>query len=447
MASSVLWATCDVMVYPPPAVFCSLHKRSHLISLDTTLPSALSVNSHGNLHLRFFVLRSRRLDWKAGKGNYKRVVAVVTDTVRSAASSQLEKGAEFDRSAPPPFSLADIKAAIPKYCWVKDTNKSLSYFFRDVALVFGLATAAASVDNWLVWPLYWLAQGTMFWALFVLGHDCGHGSFSSSKTLNAVIGHLTHSFILVPYHGWRISHRTHHQNHGHAEKDESWHPLTESQYRSLDPLTRWTRFTVLSMFAYPVYLWVRSPGKSGSHFHPSSPLFAPSEKKDVLMSSVAWGAMASLVTCLTVVMGPPWMFKLYFIPYLVNIIWLDVVTYLHHHGQDSRIPWYRGKEWNYMRGGLSTIDRDYGWFNNIHHDIGTHVVHHLFPQIPHYHLVEATEAVKPILGQYYREPKKSGPFPIHLLKPLLQSLSQDHYVKDEGEVLFYQTDSKSTAKS
>lgn len=44
-----------------------------------------------------------------------------------------------------------------------------------------------------------------------------------------------------------------------------------------------------------------------------------------------------------------------------------------------------------MRGGLSTIDRDYGVFNKIHHDIGTHVVHHLFPQIPHYHLTEATE--------------------------------------------------------
>lgn len=44
-----------------------------------------------------------------------------------------------------------------------------------------------------------------------------------------------------------------------------------------------------------------------------------------------------------------------------------------------------------MRGGLSTIDRDYGIFNKIHHDIGTHVVHHLFPQIPHYNLCEATE--------------------------------------------------------
>ena len=47
------------------------------------------------------------------------------------------------------------------------------------------------------------------------------------------------------------------------------------------------------------------------------------------------------------------------------------------------------QEWSYLRGGLTTVDRDYGLFNNIHHDIGTHVIHHLFPQIPHYHLVEA----------------------------------------------------------
>lgn len=39
------------------------------------------------------------------------------------------------------------------------------------------------------------------------------------------------------------------------------------------------------------------------------------------------------------------------------------------------------QEWSYLRGGLTTIDRDYGIFSKIHHSIGIHVVHHLFPQV------------------------------------------------------------------
>ena len=40
-------------------------------------------------------------------------------------------------------------------------------------------------------------------------------------------------------------------------------------------------------------------------------------------------------------------------------------------------------------------------------------------QIPHYHLTEATEAVKPVLGEYYRDPEPSpGWWPSHLWEPL-----------------------------
>ncbi|KAI5578991.1 hypothetical protein BDE02_08G062400 [Populus trichocarpa] len=352
-----------------------------------------------------------------------------------------QEGGFFDPGAPPPFQLSDIRAAIPKHCWVKNPWISMSYVVRDVAVVFGLAAIAAYFNNWVVWPLYWFAQGTMFWALFVLGHDCGHGSFSNNPKLNSVVGHLLHSSILVPYHGWRISHRTHHQNHGHVENDESWHPLPEKIYRSLDNVTRKLRFTLpFPMLAYPVYLWSRSPGKKGSHFHPDSDLFVPNERKDVITSTACWTAMAALLVCLSFVMGPFQVLKLYGIPYWIFVMWLDLVTYLHHHGHDEKIPWYRGKEWSYLRGGLTTLDRDYGWINNIHHDIGTHVIHHLFPQIPHYHLVEATEAAKPVLGKYYREPRKSEPLPFYLLGTLVRSMKQDHYVSNTGDVLYYQTD-------
>ncbi|KAM7496437.1 hypothetical protein LguiA_020851 [Lonicera macranthoides] len=350
---------------------------------------------------------------------------------------------DFDPSAPPPFRVAEIRAAIPKHCWVKDPWRSLSYVIRDVLVVFGLMALVIYFDNWTVWPLYWVAQGTMFWALFVLGHDCGHGSFSDNPYLNNVVGHILHSSILVPYHGWRISHRTHHQNHGHLEKDESWVPLSENIYKSLDDRTKFLRFKVpFPLFAYPIYLWRRSPGKQGSHFNPYSNLFHPSERNYVITSTVCWTLMLVLLVYLLNVVGPLQMLKLYWIPYFIFVVWLDAVTYLHHHGYEQKLPWYRGKEWSYLRGGLTTVDRDYGIFNNIHHDIGTHVIHHLFPQIPHYRLVEATKAAKPVLGKYYREPKKSGPIPFHLINNLVRSIHEDHYVSDTGEVVFYQTDNQ-----
>lgn len=78
---------------------------------------------------------------------------------------------DFDPSAPPPFRIAEIRAAIPKHCWVKNPWRSLSYVFRDMFVIFALAFAVICWDARFVWPLYWVAQGTMFWAIFVLGHD------------------------------------------------------------------------------------------------------------------------------------------------------------------------------------------------------------------------------------------------------------------------------------
>lgn len=77
----------------------------------------------------------------------------------------------YDLSAAPPFSLSDIREAIPKQCWEKSAWKSMAYLAGDVAIVAGLAAGAYALNQWWAWPLYWLAQGTMFWALFVVGHD------------------------------------------------------------------------------------------------------------------------------------------------------------------------------------------------------------------------------------------------------------------------------------
>ncbi|GMP23432.1 hypothetical protein CsSME_00001038 [Camellia sinensis var. sinensis] len=378
-------------IYPKPRTgLTSLNanpSKIKLIQSDPVCSSSFWVSSSG----------SRERNWKIKVSTPLKVQSIEEEereTKKINVVNGVEEEGEFNPGAAPPFRLADIRAAIPKHCWVKNTWRSISYVLRDVVVVFGLAAMAAHFNNWAVWPLYWFAQGTMFWALFVLGHDCGHGSFSNNHKLNSVVGHLLHSSILVPYHGWRISHRTHHQNHGHVENDESWHPLSEKIYRSLDNATKILRFTLpFPLLAYPIYLWSRSPGKTGSHYNPSSDLFVRSERKDVITSTASWIAMAALLVGLSFVMGPIQLLKLYGVPYAIFVMWLDLVTYLHHHGHEEKLPWYRGEEWSYLRGGLTTLDRDYGWINNIQHDIGTHVIHHLFPQIPHYHLVEAVSTL------------------------------------------------------
>ncbi len=66
------------------------------------------------------------------------------------------------------LSLALARAA---KCWEKDSKRSLAFLALDVGIVFGLAGLAMAINQWWSWPIYWFAQGTMFWALFVVGHD------------------------------------------------------------------------------------------------------------------------------------------------------------------------------------------------------------------------------------------------------------------------------------
>lgn len=328
-----------------------------------------------------------------------------------------------------PFTLKELKDAIPPHCFQPSTFRSISYFLLDVGIITGLYAIAYTLDSWFFWPIFWVMQGTMFWALFVVGHDCGHRSFSQYKWVNDLFGHLAHTPILVPFHGWRISHRTHHQNTGSIENDESWYPVTESQYQEMDFLGKIVRFKLI-LFAYPVYLFMRSPGKDGTHFLPSSPLFRPSEKWDVIVSTICWSLMVGLLGFLTYQWGFLWLLKYYLGPYIVFVMWLDLVTFLHH--TDPDIPWYRGEDWYFLKGALSTIDHDYGFINEIHHNIGTHVAHHIFLNMPHYHLKTATEAIKPILGDYYRKSDRS------IFQAFWRSYNSCYFVPDTGSKIYYQ---------
>ncbi|MEM9817766.1 MAG: DUF3474 domain-containing protein [Cyanobacteria bacterium P01_D01_bin.6] len=329
-----------------------------------------------------------------------------------------------------PFTLKEVRAAIPSYCFKSSLWRSLAYFFLDIGIVTGLFVAAATIQAWWFWPIYWLAQGTMFWALFVIGHDCGHGSFSRRRWVNNLIGHLSHTPILVPFHGWRISHRTHHANTGNLDTDESWYPVSETKYNEMTWPEKLVRF-YLPLLAYPVYLFRRSPSRpGGSHFLPGSPLFKPSEKRNVITSTIWLVGMIALLGWVGSQIGWLALAAYYGVPYVIFVVWLDLVTYLHHTEED--IPWYPDDDWFFLKGALSTIDRDYGIFNSIHHNIGTHVAHHIFLSIPHYHLEAATEAIKPVLGSYYR--KSTTP----IWQSFFRAYRTCHFVADQGSPLYYQ---------
>ena len=89
-------------------------------------------------------------------------------------------------------------------------------------------------------------------------------------------------------------------------------------------------------------------------------------------------------------------------PYLVVNMWLTGYTWLQH--SDETVPHYDEYAWDWVKGALATIDRNYPPFiNSLHYDIGsTHVLHHLFSYIPHYHAYEATLYLKELLGDVYR---------------------------------------------
>ncbi len=69
-------------------------------------------------------------------------------------------------------------------------------------------------------------------------------------------------------------------------------------------------------------------------------------RAQVLTSNAFMIAMLGVLAYATYALGPLAVIGLYVIPYWINVVWLDVVTYLHHHGSHDpteQMPWYRGE--------------------------------------------------------------------------------------------------------
>jgi len=190
------------------------------------------------------------------------------------------------------------------------------------------------------------------------------------------------------------------------------------------------------VFGFPVYLTTNYSGRDyagqkTSHFHPSSPIFKPHEFWDIIVSDIGIFLVLAICGWASYVYSPLAVFKYYVMPYLVVNAWISTITYLQH--TSSYLPHYRDNVWNFQRGAALTIDRSYGRLLNhmFHHLPDSHVAHHFFPMIPHYHAVEATKHVKKVLGKYYFLDNTP------IWTALLQTTRECKLVEDNGDVVFY----------
>jgi omega-6 fatty acid desaturase (delta-12 desaturase) len=97
------------------------------------------------------------------------------------------------------------------------------------------------------------------------------------------------------------------------------------------------------------------------------------------------------------------------------------------------VPHFRGKDWDWLRGALCTVDRSFSPLldRTLHHITDTHVCHHLFSKMPFYHAHEATEAIKKVIGKYYLRDETP------IARAFFRSYHACQFVEDEGGAVWY----------
>lgn len=361
--------------------------------------------------------------------------------------------------AKPKFTLKTIRDAIPAHCFKRSLSRSMMHLFEDLAkisLLGWLATHISSLPTlfptmplppWVVyvaWPVYWYLQGCVMTGLWVLAHECGHQAFSDYEWVNNTIGTIFHSALLVPYHPWRITHGRHHNNTGSCDNDEVFAPSVREDWKDealrTTPIGNWWGIFVMLTFGWwPGYLIFNATGpakyrgKNVSHLSPTAVFIDPKDHWLVVQSDIALFTCFALLGYSIYVFGFTTVGAYYIIPEMIVNLHLVLITYLQH--TDVYMPHFRNAEWNWLRGALCTIDRQFGplgWFDRtLHHITDTHVCHHLFSTMPFYHAQEATPHIKRVLGDFYKRDDTPIPFALY------RAFSCCQFVENEGDTVFY----------
>ena len=224
--------------------------------------------------------------------------------------------------------------------------------------------------------------------VFIIHHDCGHGSFFKSRMANDVLGFITGVLTFTPYYQWRGEHALHHSTAGDLDRrgtGDVW-TLTVQEYLES---SRWNRF-LYRLARNPVVLFVIAPLFLFIVKHRfTSPKASRRERHSVYWTNLAVLALAS---GLSLIFG----LKAYLVIQLTAMlvagsagVWL---FYVQH--QFEGVYWERRGAWDYTAAALQgssfyKLPKVLQWFSG---NIGFHHIHHLSSRIPNYNLEKCHDA-------------------------------------------------------
>ncbi len=244
-----------------------------------------------------------------------------------------------------------------------------------------LMIKSIEISYWLTLLLSVFAAGFMV-RIFIIFHDCGHGSFFKSKLLNRIVGIVTGLIVFTPYNKWHHEHKIHHQTVGNLDKRGVGDvmTLTVDEYQKL---SKWKKL-YYRIYRNPVVLFGIAPiiiFTIAQRF--PKKYMNTTERLYVHLSSLV---LAAAVFALILLIG--WKtFLLVQIPILyiatAHGVWL---FYVQHQFRD--VLWAKAEDWDYMNTALKgssmfKLPFLLNWFTG---NIGYHHIHHLSPMIPNYNL-------------------------------------------------------------
>lgn len=225
--------------------------------------------------------------------------------------------------------------------------------------------------------------------IFILFHDCVHGSFFPSRRANTFFGYLFGVLVFTSFEDWRFSHLRHHVTYANLDTrgfGDIW-TLTLTEYKNSPRATQ----LFYRLYRNPVVLIGLGALFTFLLRHR---LPARRVKRKEIMSIVFTNLLLALVI-LAAVHGMGW--RTYLLIQL-PVLWIAGVAgiwlfYVQH--QFEGVYWARKTEWEALRAAMDGssfyhLPPVLRWFSG---NIGYHHVHHLASRIPNYRLKECHEAI------------------------------------------------------